>query len=112
MRTEEQEKGLVSYELLSFSPEEMVFKKTYNPNDNENYYKLDLSASTNLTYESLINIVNNLYDLNITYGVYDADGNPGSGTLVRQALVLGSTNLAKLTDEETAIATNKGWNLS
>lgn len=29
--TEEQEKGLVSYELLSFSPEEMVFKKTYNP---------------------------------------------------------------------------------
>lgn len=28
---EEQEKGLVSYELLSFSPEEMVFKKTYNP---------------------------------------------------------------------------------
>ena len=79
---------------------------------NYNYYKLDLSASTNLTYESLINIVNNLYDLNITYGVYDADGNPGSGTLVRQALVLGSTNLAKLTDEEKAIATNKGWNLS
>lgn len=31
--TEEQEKGLVSYELLSFSPEEMVFKKTYNPDE-------------------------------------------------------------------------------
>ena len=30
---EEREKGLVSYELLSFSPEEMVFKKTYNPDE-------------------------------------------------------------------------------
>lgn len=75
-------------------------------------YKLDLSYSSKLTYESLINIINNLYDLNITYGVYDETGAPGGGTLVRQALVLGATNLAKLTDEEKAIATNKGWNLS
>jgi hypothetical protein len=29
-----------------------------------------------------------------------------------KTLTLGSTNLAKLTDEEKAIATNKGWTLA
>ena len=29
-----------------------------------------------------------------------------------QRLTLGSTNLAKLTDDEKAIATNKGWTLA
>ena len=29
-----------------------------------------------------------------------------------QTLTMGSTNLAKLTDEEKAIATNKGWTLA
>ena len=74
----------------------------------ENYYKyvFNLSQSVLLTHESLINIINNLYDLNLTYDV--ANG----GTLYRQQLVLGSTNLAKLTEEELAIATNKGWNVS
>lgn len=74
----------------------------------QNYsnYKLDLSKSTKLTHESLIDVINNLYDLNLTYNV--ANG----GTLYRQSLVLGSTNLAKLTEDEIAIATNKGWNVS
>jgi len=74
----------------------------------QNYtqYKLDLSKSTNLTHESLMDVINNLYDLNLTYDV--ANG----GTLYRQSLVLGSTNLAKLTAEEIAIATNKGWNVT
>ena len=75
-------------------------------------YALNLGASSKLSYQSLINIINNLYDLNITYGVYDANGTPGTGTLYRQQLILGSTNLAKLTAEEKAIATNKGWDLS
>lgn len=65
------------------------------------YYILNFSASTNLTYESLINIIDNLYDLNLTYNV--ANG----GTLYTQKLILGSTNLAKLTAEEIAIATAK-----
>ena len=73
---------------------------------NYNSYKIDMSSSTNLTYESLMDIINNLYDLNLTYDV--ANG----GTLYRQSLVLGSTNLAKLTEEEIAIATNKGWNVT
>ena len=55
--------------------------------------------------ESLMNVINNLYDLNLTYDV--ANG----GTLYRQILRLGSTNLAKLTSDEIAIATNKGWDV-
>ena len=73
--------------------------------NNYNNYKLDFSYSS-LEYESLMDIINNLYDLNLTYDV--ANG----GTLYRQSLVLGSTNLAKLTEEEIAIATNKGWNVT
>lgn len=73
-----------------------------------NYYtqKLNLSQCTKLTHDSLMNVINNLYDLNLTYNV------AGGGTLYQQALTLGSTNLAKLTAEEIAIATNKGWTVS
>ena len=73
---------------------------------NYSYYTLDLSSSTLLSVESLRSIINNLYDLNQN-ATYVA-----AGTIYRQSLKLGSTNLAKLTDEEKAIATNKGWNLS
>lgn len=66
---------------------------------NYSYYKLDLSKATNLTHDSLMNVINNLYDI-ATAGVQ------------AQQLVLGSTNLAKLTEDEIAIATNKGWTVS
>lgn len=69
-------------------------------------YTLDLSKSTGLTHDSLMNVINGLYDLNLTYNV------AGGGTLYTQKLILGSTNLAKLTDDEIAIATNKGWTVS
>lgn len=69
-------------------------------------YTLNLSKCTKLTHESLMNVINNLYDLNLTYDV--ANG----GTLYKQTLNLGSTNKAKLTEEEIAIATNKGWNVT
>ena len=69
-------------------------------------YALTLSACTALTHDSLMNIINNLYDLNVTYNV------AGGGTLYTQKLILGATNLAKLTDSEIAIATNKGWTVS
>ena len=74
--------------------------------NNYNKYKLDLSYSTLLTHESLMDVINNLYDLNLAYNV------AGGGKLYTQALVLGSTNIAKLTAEEIAIATNKGFNIS
>ena len=63
------------------------------------YYKLTLSYSNNLTHDSLMNVINNLYDIK-TKGC-----NP-------QSLVLGSTNLAKLTSEQIAIATERGWSVS
>ena len=69
-------------------------------------YELDLSYCKKLTHESLISVINSLYDLNLTYDV--ANG----GILYSQQLVLGSTNLAKLTAEEISIATNKGWTVS
>ena len=68
-------------------------------NANYNLYKLVLLDSTKLTHDSLMNVINNLYDI-ATKGVKT------------QQLVLGSTNLAKLTAEEIAIATNKGWSVS
>lgn len=68
---------------------------------NYSSYKLDLSYSPLLTHESLMNVINGLYDLNLTYNV------AGGGTLYTQQLTLGSTNIAKLTAEEIAIATNK-----
>ena len=62
-------------------------------------YKLTFDDSPELTHDSLMNVINNLYDIK-TKGC-----NP-------QGLILGGTNLAKLTSEEIAIATNKGFNVS
>ena len=74
--------------------------------NNYSNYILDLSYCTELTHDSLMNVINNLYDLNLTYNV------SGGGTLYTQQLILGSTNIAKLTAEEIAIATNKGFSVS
>lgn len=79
--------------------------KGYSTTQNANYssYKLDLSGLINLTEESLINVLNNLYDIK-TKGCKP------------QTVVLGKTNLAKLTSEEgqTALsnAQAKGWTVS
>ena len=74
--------------------------KAYLTTQNANYslYGLSLSSNNNLTHESLMNVINNLYDI-ASIGVQP------------QKLTLGSTNLAKLTEEEIAIAQNKGWNV-
>ena len=66
---------------------------------NYSSYKLDLSNCTSLTHDSLMNVINNLYDI----------AAKGCNT---QQLVLGTTNLEKLTADEIAIATNKGWTVS
>lgn len=58
---------------------------------------LSLSHSNNLTHESLMSIINCLKD-------YSEDT---SGTAWK--ITIGGTNKAKLTDEELAIARNKGW---
>lgn len=56
---------------------------------------INLSASILITEESMVNVFNNLATVTTS-----------------QTLTLGSTNLAKLTDEEKAIATGKGWTLA
>lgn len=58
---------------------------------------INLSNSVLLEYNSIIDLLNNLKDL--------------TGETAK-TLTLGSTNLAKLTDEEKAIATNKNWTLA
>lgn len=73
---------------------------------NYSSYKLSLANMEGITHDSLMNVINNLYDLNLTYDV--ANG----GTLYEQSLVLGSANIARLTEDEIAIATNKGWIVS
>ena len=56
---------------------------------------IDLSSSTKLTHDSLMSIINHLAEVSST-----------------RTLTLGATNLAKLTDAEKAIATEKGWSLA
>ena len=58
---------------------------------------LRLNVSNNLTVDSMVAMFNSLKDL--------------TGTTAK-TLTLGSTNLAKLTDEQKAIATNKNWTLA
>lgn len=59
---------------------------------------MDVSASTKLTHDSLMSIINALKDYSTEGGTYK--------------VTLGATNLAKLSDTEKAIATNKGWELA
>lgn len=61
---------------------------------------LNVSWSTKLSHDSLMSIINCLKD-------YSTDT---SGT--SWAVTLGTDNLAKLTDAEKAIATQKGWTLA
>ena len=56
---------------------------------------IDFSSCTNLTHDSLMSIINNLTTKTST-----------------TKLTLGATNLAKLSDDEIAIAVNRGWTLA
>lgn len=59
---------------------------------------LDLSATTVITKESLLDVIDALKNY--------------SGTGTTHTLTLGSTNLAKLSEADKAIATQKGWTLA
>ena len=59
---------------------------------------LNLSYSTKLTHNSLMSFINAFKDY--------------SGTGTTRTATFGATNLAKLTDAEKAIATQKGWTLA
>ena len=68
-------------------------------NANYEYYTFDLAQCHELTHESLMNVINNLYDIKTK----------GCNT---QRLLIGSKNIAKLTAEELAAGTSKGWSIS
>ena len=57
---------------------------------------MDVSPCSNLTVDSLMNIINKAADV----------------TASPKTMTLGAANLAKLSDEQKAIATNKGWTLA
>ena len=59
---------------------------------------IDFSSCTLLTIESILSVISCLKDL--------------TATGETKTLTLGSTNLAKLTDAQKAIATEKGWTLA
>lgn len=59
---------------------------------------LDLSSSRKLSVDSLMNVINQAADLSNTGGT--------------ATLTLGSTNISKLTEEQIAIASSKGWTLA
>lgn len=56
---------------------------------------ISIASSTKFTREALVEILNNLATVTTS-----------------PTLTMGSTNLAKLTDEDKAIATGKGWKLA
>ena len=60
----------------------------------------DIRKAPNLTVQSLMNVINNLYDFR------------ANGESTTRTLQLGTTNLNKLTEEQKAVATNKGWSLT
>ena len=59
------------------------------------YRSIGFSAATNLTHDSLMSIINNLATVTAT-----------------QTLTLGATNKAKLSADDIAIATEKGWTVA
>ncbi len=62
-------------------------------------YTLKLSNSTKITHDSLMNVINNLYDIK-TKGCNN------------QKIILSSTCLGRLSAAEIQIANNKGWDLT
>ena len=76
--------------------------------NNLSSYKL-IIPSTILSPGDVVDLFRKLYDLNLTYGVYDEEGNPGTGKLYTQTVDLHENVITQLTPEEIAIATNKGW---
>ena len=60
---------------------------------------IDLSPCTKLTVESLMNVINQAADL-------------AALGITGRTMTLGSDNLAKLSDEQKAVATSKRWTLA
>lgn len=94
---------LVSLPLLDFTKAELIRNMLSGCSELTNLggfsnlaVSLDLSSSRKLTTESILNVINEAKDLS----------QEGSATLT-----LG-TNISKLTEDQIAIATSKGWTIA
>ena len=68
---------------------------------------LDIVAAPNLSYQSLQNVINGVYNLYTAYGI--AEG----GTLTYPQLIrMANTQYEKLTEDDIGILTSKGWNIT
>jgi hypothetical protein len=75
-----------------------MFNNCYSLTDFEScvwYKSISFSSSSKLTHDSLMSIINNL-----------------ATVTSKQTLTIGATNKAKLTDDEIAVATEKGWTVA
>ena len=78
---------------------DVKFGKNWKLNLTQNMF----NKCPNLTVESLLSIID---------GLYDFTGNGETPTSSQGNCQLGTTNLNKLTDEQKAVAINKGWSLT
>lgn len=68
---------------------------------------VDIVAAPNLSYQSLQNVINGVYNLYTAYGI--AEG----GTLTYPQLIrMANTQYEKLTEDDIGILTSKGWNIT
>ena len=71
--------------------------KDLKVNWNDNY---SLAKLPNLTYESIMNVINNLYDFR------------ANGETTTKTLKINSNTYALLSEEDFAVASNKGWTIT
>lgn len=96
--------NISNWDMRSVNSVSRMFEKTYYLStlnmDGAIFPKIDLNIalhnSNNLTVESLVSVLNALQQLDNGESHY---------------IQLGSTNIAKLSSDQIAIATNKGWTL-
>ena len=87
--------GCSNLENLTFG---INFGKGFTSSTTDYNGTLTLSSCTKLTHDSLMSVINNLYDI--------------SSLGITVHLTIGATNIAKLSSAEIQIATDKGWTVN
>lgn len=80
---------------------------TYGKSANNMIIALDIVKAPHMSYQSLQNVINGVYNLYTAYGI--AEG----GTLTYPQLIrMANTQYEKLTEDDIGILTSKGWNIT
>lgn len=75
-----------------------------NTTTNYNSYAIKLNVTSKLTKDSIMSVINNVYDLHLAYQM-------NGKTFASQKIALGG-KLSNLSADEIAIATEKGWTVT